>query len=73
MKAITKRLRVLRAQANDISQRDTAIKARLPFTRYQHIENGYREATADELDAIARALKVTPSDILPAETVQANG
>lgn len=65
MKAITKRLRSLRLDANAMSQRDTAIKARIPFTRYQHIENGYRTPDDKELEAIARALKCQPSDIVP--------
>lgn len=61
-KAITRRLRLFRA-ARHITQRDTAERARLPYTRYMDIENGYREPTPVELARIARALK-TSADAL---------
>jgi transcriptional regulator with XRE-family HTH domain len=72
MKAITKRLRVLRAQAN-LNQRITAERAGMTLLRYHEIEKGYRSPDQDDVEAIAKALRVTPADILPTETVQANG
>lgn len=66
MKAITRRLRVLRAE-RDISQRDLSIKAGLQYWLYMDIEKGYREATAEERSRIARALKVQPDDVWQSE------
>ena len=64
MKAITRRLRILRAE-RDITQRDTAIKAGLSLSRYWEIENGYRDPDPAEVSAIARALKATPENVQP--------
>jgi transcriptional regulator with XRE-family HTH domain len=62
MKEITRRLRQLRA-GRPITQRDLALKADLPITRYWEIENGYREPSGDELAAIAKVLRCEPADI----------
>lgn len=62
MKHITKRLRVLRTE-RDLTQRDLAIKAALPIGRYWEIENGYRAASQDEAERIAKVLKSTRDDI----------
>lgn len=62
MKAITKRLRVLRTERG-ITQRDLALKAGIPLGRYWEIENGYREPDDEERVSIARALKAQPDDI----------
>ena len=43
----------------------------MPITRYWEIENGYREATDDELRSIAKVLKCDPSDIVAAKQVVA--
>ena len=64
MKAITKRLRVLRTE-RDITQRDLAVRAKLGLQRYWDIENGYRTATDAEQAKIAKALKVQREDIWP--------
>lgn len=58
------RLRVLRADAR-ISQLDLALEAGVAHHRYWRIENGYSEATKAEKSAIAKALKVQPSDAFP--------
>lgn len=63
MKAITRRLRVLRA-AKPISQRDLAIKAKLPHGRYMEIERGYRSPEQAEIERIAKALNVAPTEIV---------
>lgn len=66
MKAITKRLRVLRAQAT-LNQRQVAAKAGITPLRYHEIERGYRKPEQKDLDGIAKALRCTPADILPTE------
>ena len=63
MKPIRKNLRVLRA-ARDLTQRDTAERASIPYTRYMDIENGYRVPNARELARIARVLKTTSEAIV---------
>lgn len=65
MKELTRRLRVLRAE-REVTQRDLAQKAHIPVGRYWDIENGYRMPDQNELARLARVLKVTPEDILPA-------
>lgn len=62
MKLITKRLRVLRIE-RDLTQRDIALRAKIPVGRYWEIENGYRVATPDEARLIAAALKAEAQDI----------
>lgn len=62
MKHITKRLRVLRIE-RDLTQRDLALRARMPVGRYWEIENGYRVATLDEAQLIAAALRAEACDI----------
>jgi len=56
------RLRVLRAERG-LSQRDTAIKAKLALDRYWRIENGYAEPTSKEREQLARAFKVEVADV----------
>jgi DNA-binding XRE family transcriptional regulator len=51
-------LKVLRAERNGISQRDTAHLAGLSLYPYWQIENGWRDATPEEKRAIAKALGV---------------
>lgn len=60
-KAITRRLRVLRAGLG-LSQMDVAAKSRMPARRYWEIENGYREATDDEKGLIAAVLRTTADE-----------
>ena len=62
MKSVTKRLRSLRAE-RDITQRDLAIKTKMPVLRYWEIENGYRDADDREQRRIAKALRVTVADV----------
>lgn len=64
MKAITKRLRVLRAERG-LSQREVIVRSKVPASRYWEIECGYREPTTEDLAAIAKALKCEPTDIVP--------
>jgi len=46
----------------------------MPLNRYWEIENGYRTPDDKELEAIARALKCQPSDIVPSsQEVMTNG
>jgi transcriptional regulator with XRE-family HTH domain len=59
-----KRLRVLRAE-RDLSQMDTAARAKIGLYRYWQIENGYVEARPDERERLARVFKVTPPDVFP--------
>jgi len=58
------RLRVLRAERG-LSQRDTAIKARLALDRYWRIENGYAEAATEERERLARVFKVPVANVFP--------
>jgi len=67
MRTLTRRLRILRT-IRALTQRDTAIKARLPYGRYMDIENGYRVPSPEEMDQIARALKTTATAILTSDT-----
>ncbi len=62
--AKNKRLRMLRAD-RDISQMDTAVKAKISLYRYWQIENGYVEATTVERAALAKVFKVDQVDIFP--------
>ena len=66
------RLRVLRAE-NDLTQIETARRAKMPETRYWRIENGYDEPSDDDRRALAKVLRVTESELgfdLPAEAAQ---
>lgn len=67
-KRITRRLRLLRAARENITQRDTAERAGLPYTRYMDIENGYRTPNPKELARIARVLKTTADALVSAES-----
>lgn len=58
------RLRVLRAE-HELSQMDTAAKAKIGLYRYWQIENGYADATEDERAAIAKVFKAAPEDVFP--------
>lgn len=58
------RLRVLRAERG-ISQRDTAVKAKLSLDRYWRIENGYVDAQPEERERLARVFKVPVVDVFP--------
>ena len=60
------RLRVLRAERDGISQRDTALKAGIALDRYWRIENGYADPTDDEIKKLARVFRgATPEDLFP--------
>jgi transcriptional regulator with XRE-family HTH domain len=48
----------------NLSQDDTAIKARIAKSRYWRIENGYREATAQEAARIAKVFGITPEQLI---------
>lgn len=65
MKAITQRLQQLRFSRDRISQREVSQKIRMPLQRYWEIENGYRQPSEDEVKAIAKVLRVTPTEIDP--------
>jgi transcriptional regulator with XRE-family HTH domain len=71
MKALTKRLRILRAAAN-ITQRDVAAKVGIPLQRFWEIENGYRVPTESEKARIAKALRVDVSDAFDDEAAVAS-
>lgn len=58
------RLRVLRAD-REITQLALAQKAKVHVTRLSFIERDLVEATDDERDQLARALKTTVSDAFP--------
>lgn len=58
------RLRVLRAE-HELSQMDTAAKAKIGLYRYWQIENGYAEATDAERAAIAKVFKVEAGEVFP--------
>lgn len=58
------RLRVLRAERG-LSQRDTALKAKLALDRYWRIENGYASARPEERDRLARVFEVAVTDVFP--------
>ena len=60
----TNRLRVARAE-NNITQFDLADKTKMSRHRYWCIENSYMEATDDEKDRLARALKATVPALFP--------
>jgi transcriptional regulator with XRE-family HTH domain len=66
MKAITKRLRILRAERG-LTQREVVArsKGKMPSGRYWEIENGYREPTDADLAILADTLKCSPNDIVP--------
>ena len=55
---------MLRAE-HELSQMETAAKAKIALYRYWQIENGYAEATEQERAAIAKVLKATPEDVFP--------
>jgi transcriptional regulator with XRE-family HTH domain len=59
-----KRLRVLRAE-HGLSQRDTAVKAKLALDRYWRIENGYAEPTPEERERLAGVFAVEVPDAFP--------
>lgn len=63
MKAITKRLRLLRLE-RAISQRDLALLADLPMGRYWEIENGYRDPDETDLQKLAKAFECAPDEII---------
>lgn len=59
------RLRVLRAERR-LSQRDTAVKARMQsFDRYWRIEAGYAVPTEDEQAALAKVFRVPVDEVFP--------
>jgi transcriptional regulator with XRE-family HTH domain len=62
MKAITKRLKVLRTERS-LSQIETAQRAGLKEYRYWRIESGYSDPTDVEMVAIAKVLRVAPEEL----------
>jgi transcriptional regulator with XRE-family HTH domain len=50
----------------DLSQVDTAAKARISQVRYWKIENGYATATKAEDARLAKVFRITPSEFSPA-------
>jgi transcriptional regulator with XRE-family HTH domain len=62
VKALTRRLRVLRAE-RQLSQITTARLAGMKEYRYWRIEAGYSVPTDQELGRIARALKTSVDDL----------
>lgn len=63
MKAVTRRLRVLRVERG-LSQRETAVRAGLPEGRYQRIEAGYVTPSNDDLAALAKVFRLEPDQVL---------
>jgi transcriptional regulator with XRE-family HTH domain len=58
------RLRVMRAEKR-ITQIDAAAKAGIGVTRFWRIENGYTDPTPGERERIAKALRVSSSEVFP--------
>lgn len=63
-KRVAKRLRSLR-RARDMTQADVADKAKMSVTYYSKIERGVIKPSVEMYERIAKALKVTASDIFP--------
>jgi transcriptional regulator with XRE-family HTH domain len=59
------RLRVLRAERDDISQLDTALATGIAKGRYWRIENGYDIPTQKERTRLAKFFRVSESDVFP--------
>jgi len=66
---VTNRLRVCRAERR-ISQMALAQRARVSRDRIWRFENGYAEATADERERLAKALRVTVEEVFPGAVPQ---
>ena len=63
-KRVAKRLRSLRRE-RDMTQTDVADKAKMSVTYYSKIERGVIKPSVEMYERIAKALKVTASDIFP--------
>ena len=63
-KRVAKRLRALRRE-RDMTQVDVAEKAKMSPMYYSKIERGAVKPSVDMYERIAKALKVTASDIFP--------
>lgn len=68
---IRRHFRMLRA-AQDFSQLDASLAARLTLYRYLLIERGYEVATDAERVNLAKAFKKTVDDIYPVELAVAS-
>ena len=64
-----KRLQHLRVE-HELSQEAVATKAGIKLARYWYLESAGGPATADEVKAIAKALKVPQRDITQPEATQ---
>lgn len=67
MKAITKRLRLLRTEKG-LTQRDAALRAGMPIGRYWEIENGYRSPGDEDLGRLGLAFGIPANEVLDAES-----
>ncbi len=63
-KKVAKRLKSLR-QDRDLTQADIAEKAKMSTNYYAKIERGEVRPSVDIYERLAKALKVTSSDIFP--------
>jgi transcriptional regulator with XRE-family HTH domain len=63
-KRVAKRLRTLRRE-RDMTQVDVAEKAKMSSVYYSKIERGVVKPSVEMYERIAKALKVTSSDIFP--------
>ena len=63
-KKVAKRLRALRLD-RDLTQADIAEKAKMSTNYYAKIERGEVRPSVDIYERLAKALKVTASDIFP--------
>ena len=63
-KKVAKRLKVLRRE-RDLTQADVAEKAKMSTNYYAKIERAEVRPSADIYERLAKALKVTASDIVP--------
>jgi len=63
-KRVAKKLRTLRRE-RDLTQADVAEKAKMSSMYYSKIERGVVKPSVDMYERIAKALKVTSSDIFP--------
>ena len=64
MKKVAKKLKSLRLE-RDLTQADVAEKAKMSTNYYAKIERGELRPSVDIYERIAKALKVTASDIFP--------
>jgi transcriptional regulator with XRE-family HTH domain len=72
MKAVTKRLRVIRAERN-LTQMKVAFRAKIHINHYWRIENGWTHPSPDEQERIAKVFDLPVSDVFPTKSESASG